>query len=122
MKEMKNVEDRLAAGSSPTDYCLRVAEGTELVGRTYALATVTRVGRDPSSDIFVSDPRVARAQFILRWNEDKCCHAAHEAWYRPVLVNGVPVLEFDVVELKEGDRITAASTTFVFERRTVDAE
>ena len=119
---MTNGEFRLAADSLPTDYCLRVAKGSEFVGRTWALATVTTFGRHPSSDILVLDPRVAHTQFILRWHVDKRCHTIHEAWFRQVLVNDSPVLESEVIELKIGDRINVANTIFVYELQADNPE
>lgn len=84
----------------------------EQAGTHFELANRTlSVGRDPSRDIQIIDPKVSRKHAMIRTETEKYLIAATKA-LNGIIINGTPV--DGETALNEGDEIQLGDTTLRF--------
>jgi len=75
------------------------------------------IGREPSRDIQIIDPKVSRKHAIVRSGEKGYSIAPIKA-LNGIIINGEPVSE--ETDLKEGDEITLGDTVLLYSMKVVE--
>lgn len=99
------------AKSSPAEYKLTVVQGS-LDAKEFLLKDNTSIGRSPSNDVAIKEPKVSRQHAAInKYNENYILIDLKSS--NGVFVNGVKI---DEVILHPGDEVSIGSAKFLFEK------
>lgn len=97
--------------SAPAEYKLTVIQGS-LDAREFPLKDNTSIGRSPSNDVAIKEPKVSRQHAAInKYNENYILIDLKSS--NGVFVNGVKI---DEVILHPGDEVSIGSAKFLFEK------
>lgn len=109
--ESKAVDISAAASGNKTDHKLSVIQG-DLETKEFMLKDNTSIGRSPSNDVVLKEPKVSRQHAAINKYNDKYILIDLKS-SNGVYVNGAKV---DEVVLNAGDEITVGGHKFLFEK------